>query len=1091
MLTDSRGIRVALLGPVLVEDRSGALAEPTGVLAKALLVTLAEPNGAGAGRTRGVEAIAEGVWDEDDRPRHAKAALQTLVSRLRSASADGLIASRPGGYALDVGMLETDVALAHELGRRAARSAAAGEPREAVTTLDDALALWRGEPGVDLGDAPVGRELADAAAALRLGLRELRARCLLDAGDPEGAVAELEPLVAGHPLDEHLHVTWLRALAAAGRRADALAAFAAVRTSLRDELGISPGPQLVALNAELLREHEAAAQPPAMAQPARDTRVRIGVRAAPNALIGRDADVAWVEGLLGEHRLVTILGAGGLGKTRLAQEVAGRSDAPVVVVVELASVRSDDDVVLALASTLGIREASTSARLADRAQRPDMQARLVDRLGERPTLLVLDNCEHVVEGAADWTAELLAAVPRLRVLATSRSPLAIAAEQVYALEPLSAGDVGESGSANDPGPAVLLFLERARAARPGATLPLAPIARLCERLDGLPLAIELAAARVRSLSVEQIEARLENRFALLTGGDRAAPERQRTLRAVIAWSWALLAPAERAALPRLAWFVDGFGLEAAESVLGTADALDVLEGLIDQSLLVVGEDRLGRPRYRMLETVREFGQAEQDDAAREDALDEIDRWAAGFARERYLEATSPRQLEGIAALTVEQDNLVAVLRRGIRRRGGATVFAVFGPLAYYWTARSRHSEIVGFSDAVLEATRGYHPAPELAEPATLSLAIIAGTNLAMLTMTGLRAAARLRVLAGEHLPLPRWLAELSEVLLGTPDAEAATARLGAMVSSDDPSTAMLGNVMMAQFEENDSRPEEARRYAIRAYEIATSVGDVWISALCALLLAQLASQGGRPEEALDWAVRAERGLLALDAEQDLLQLEWMTAGGLVAAGRNDEARARLEALRDDDRAMLDGLELAQVAELGLAELARIEGDQATAFALGCRVVEGFRDPSSRSSPWYLLTLATLVAGGAREGWPAETVASWAESLRRRASGLLRARPGYTDRPVLGTVAAGWSAWGIRRPDLADRALELFALAEALRARQDLPALRLVDLAVEVEAIVGAERLAEVRGRVAAMTAAERTERARDLVAAPVPSAASA
>jgi predicted ATPase len=785
---------------------------------------------------------------------------------------------------------------------------------------------------------------------------------------------------------------------------------------------------------------------------------------------------------------VTILGAGGLGKTRLAHEVAGRSHAPVVAVVELASVRSDDDVVLALASTLGIREASTSARLADRARRPDVQARLVDRLGERPTLLVLDNCEHVIEGAADWTAELLAAVPGLRVLATSRSPLAIAAERVYALEPLQAGAVDASGSTTEPGPAVQLFVERARAARPGAALPLAPIARLCDRLDGLPLAIELAAARVRVLSVEQIEARLENRFALLTGGDRAAPERQRTLRAVIAWSWALLAPAERAALPRLAWFVDGFGLEAAEAVLGTPDALDVLEGLIDQSLLAVGEDGLGRPRYRMLETVREFGQAEQDDAAREEALSAIDRWASRFALERYVEATSPRQVEGIAALTVEQDNLVAVLRRAIRGRDGDTVFAVFGPLAYYWTARSRHSEIVGFSDAVLDATRGYRPTPELAEPATLSLAIIAGTNLAMLTMTGLRAAARLRVLARERLPLPRWLDALSGVLLGTPDADAAIDRLGEMVTSDDPSTAMLGNVMMAQFEENDSRPEEARRYAMRAHEIATSVGDVWISALCALLLAQLASQGGRPEEALDWAVRAERSLVALDAEQDLLQLEWMTAGGLVAAGRNDEARARLEALRDDERAMLDGLELAQVAELGLAELARIEGDQDTAFALGCRVVEGFREPSSRSSPWYLLTLATLVAGGARDGWPVETVAAWAEALRRRATGMLRARPGYTDRPVLGTVAAGWSAWGIHRPDLADRALELFALAEALRARQDLPALRLVDLAVEVEDIVGVERLAEARARVAAMTAAERTERARDLVAEPVPSA---
>ena len=231
---------------------------------------------------------------------------------------------------------------------------------------------------------------------------------------------------------------------------------------------------------------------------------------------------------------MTVLGAGGLGKTRLAQEVAGRATVPLVVVVELASVRTDDDVVLALASTLGVREASSNRRIAEGAL--DVRDRILARLEEGPALLVLDNCEHVIDGAARWAADLLASLPSLRIVATSRSPLTIGAEQVFPLEPLASDAAG---------PAVELFVERATAARPGVDLPLEVIARLCTRLDGLPLAIELAAARVRSMTVEQIESRLENRFALLAGGDRTAPERQRTLRAVIDWSWALLSADER------------------------------------------------------------------------------------------------------------------------------------------------------------------------------------------------------------------------------------------------------------------------------------------------------------------------------------------------------------------------------------------------------------------------------------------------------------------------------------------------------------------------------------------------------------------
>ncbi|WP_395242468.1 ATP-binding protein [Agromyces sp. MMS24-K17] len=1121
MLIDHRGIRVALLGPVLVEGRDGVLAEPPGVLAKALLATLAGADGRAVDRTHGVDGIVDEIWG-DEPPRNRKQALQTLVSRLRTTCSEGLVASRPGGYALALAPEATDVGLAHALGRDAAAHARDGDHEAAIGCLDRALVLWRGEPGLDLGAAPAGAALAEATAALRVGLRELRARCLLDAGDAAAAVAELEPLAAAHPLDEHLQHTRLRALAAAGRRTDAIAAFATFRSALRDDLGISPGPALVALHADLLRADATgeASGPPPGSRPSEAARrpdpferamprTRIGVRAAPNPLIGRVDDVRHVEALLAQHRLVTILGTGGLGKTRLAQEVAARSDAPAVVVVELASIRADADVVLALASTLGIREASAAgSRLGELARRPDLRDRIVEKLAERPTLLVVDNCEQVVEGAASWVADLLGAVPGLRVLATSRSPLEIGAERTYRLDPLSATADGDGsgrgrgrpdGAEAGLGPAVELFVERARAARPGAALPRAAIGRLCERLDGLPLAIELAAARIRSMGVEQIEARLGDRFALLAGGDRSAPERQRTLLAVIEWSWALLTPAERLALPRLAWFVDGFTLEAAESVLDDPAAVDVLDGLIAQSLLSVADGSpadagagaqaaaAAAPRYRMLETVREFGQSRLGDDEREAVLGAVDRWARDFSEHALTTLRGPGQIAGLARTSAEQDNLVAVLRRAIERRDAATILPVFSCLGYFWTVRSAHSEIIAFSGPVLDATRGFRPTAADATAATLAFTLIGGTNLAVFTSTGLRALARLRAVARLGLPLPPWLEAIGGFILAAPDLALAKERMDAMAESDDPETALLANVLRTQFAENAGEPEAARADGQRAYALATELGDTWAQAMSALLLAELDAQDGDAEGTLRWARRSRTSLLAIGASEDVRQVDWRIATALLTSGRYAEAAERFDALSEADPSFPDGVELSKMTGLGRAELARLDGRLGEAVVLAREVVDGYVDSKIRSSPWFLLTLAGFIAGGARSGWPEADLARWASTLRRQATATMRARPGFVDRPVLGTVAVGWSAWAAGHPPLADRAAELFALAEALRSRQDLPSLARASIEETVVAGVGRAALAAARARVAAMSPDEQTERARALLAEPVPS----
>lgn len=1091
--------RVSVLGPVVVEGRDGSPVDPPGTLAKALIAVLAvAPRRIGG--VVPVEVIADELWG-DARPRNPKAALQTLVSRLRPIVAEGLIVSTSGGYALAVADDEVDLGLAV----RADRDLDAGEGRQ-LAALDAALALWRGEPAHDLGDTPIADELGERAARLRLRLLRRRADARAATGDHAGAAADLELAAGADPLDEAVLGAWMRALAASGRRAEALSAYARFRDRLRDELGVSPSTGLVALHTELLRSDDPGSDgpdtegrdrvaPDRAASPAHATssRLRIGLRAAPNELIGRDRDVAAVRALLESRRLVTILGTGGLGKTRLAQEVAACSELPAVIVVELASVRNDDDVVFALASTLGIREAAPGQQLAGPAARPDLRARIVGQLAERPTLLVLDNCEQVIAGAADWAAELLATAPALTVMATSRSPLAIGAEQVYPLEPLAALDdePASSGSPVDaataPGPAARLFLERARAVRPSAVLPPDVVARLCDRLDGLPLAIELAAVRVRSLSVAQIEARLEHRFELLAGGDRAAPERQRTLQAVIEWSWALLSGEEQRALARLSWFPDGFDADAAVAVVGP-HALEALDGLVAQSLLGVSElPGAGTARYRMLETVREFGQVRLDAASeRPGVAAAMTAWARTVADSLLAATRTGRQVEALRALTVEEDNLIAILRLAIAARDADAVLTVFAALAYAWTVRGLHSEVMGFSPMVLEATRGSRPGPDTAMPATFAYAIISGTNLVVGAPAGVRALARLRALRRRGLQVPPALDALGGILTALPDLPLATHRLHAMSASADPESAMLGSLLRAQFEENDGDPESARRHARRAVELARQTGDVWSESLSAMMLAQLASQSAEPDEALRWSEAARRGLRLLEAEQDVLQLEWIVTGSLLSAGRLDEARPRLGALLIDERTTADGLVLRSVGEFGSVELARLEGRPGDASDHARRLLETFVKPAQRSSPWFLLALAGLVSGSMHDGRDDDDVARWAGMLRRRAVATLRAWPGHVDRPVLGTVALGWSAWALREPGLRPRGLELLAIGELLRPRQDVPALRLATHLAEAERIAGVEVVQQARAAAGALAPDTRVGRTRELLAAPVP-----
>jgi predicted ATPase/DNA-binding SARP family transcriptional activator len=1044
-----RSLRIAVLGPVLVEDRSGALAEPAGSLGKSLIVALVLARG-----PLSVQSLVPDLWD-DAPPRQERAALQTLVSRVRTASADGLLESTASGYALAIDPQHTDLGLARAHLDRARAAEGEGDAAGACAEAREGLGLWRGEPGAELGTGPLAETLGRTAAALRKELRLVAARAGRLLGEPAVALDDLDALALSDPFDEAVHLERMRSLAASGRRNDALRAFADVKAQLLEHLGTRPGPELVALNASLLAEDSPAANGTPASSP-HDTstahRVRLGLRAAPNALIGREYDLEAIEDLIATSRLTTILGAGGLGKTRLAQEVGHRALlTPAVAFVELASVRTADDITLALASTLGIREAR--ARLGEPGAGVDLRSRILGVLSERETLLIVDNCEHIVDAAAAWIADILESTTTVRVLATSRAPLAISAERVYALDSLASVD-----GPDEAAPAVALFMERARAARPGVVLQPAAVARLCARLDGLPLAIELAAARTRSMSVEEIERRLVNRFVLLTGGERTAPERHRTLLAVIDWSWNLLGSTERTLLRRLSRFPDGFSAEAAEVVAddGAATVLDDLEALVNQSLVAVAEDpATGILRYRMLETVREFGDLELVRAGETHLVQEgMFSWAKRFCQETQGSMHGINQVRGFNLITAEQDNLVSIFRLAIELRRQDVVSAVFAALAYYWTLRSAHSEVISFGAVVLQSLSGWEPTGPERDDAAAVYTLIAGTFLFLEPRMAARAVSRLRRIKREApLADPR-LDAMANLIQVAGRLGPAMELLSQYARSSNPEISAVGNMMLAQFHENDGNLDEALVSATLASERASMAEDTWAMASAAQALAQLHSQLAHPEQSLEWAERAREGLSRLQASGDLRQLDWVIAINAISAGDLVRGRRLLETylLEEEDPSGFDYEDYMSIGYGGMAEIALAEGDQAEGLRLYEQAVSVYSKGAVVANPWMtMLGAASLVAR--LKAHPTNSSLDWAKTdaaaraLRVRILVNHRFRPVYTDKPVVGAGLLGMAVWMLDPHTAADRAPEwvamgfdLLAIAGRANSRQDMKTL---------------------------------------------------
>ncbi|WMX46577.1 BTAD domain-containing putative transcriptional regulator [Streptomyces roseicoloratus] len=792
-----------LLGPLTV----GGSPASGGPRVRALLALLLLD----AGHVVAVERLVDGLYG-DDPPAGAANALQSQVSRLRRAGLpDGVaVEHSPAGDRLaGVAADDVDALRFARLAREGARlRAASGDAVRAEELLREALGLWRGPALADVRDAPYAAAQVARLDALRLdALEEWAAARLACGDDPAPLVRDLTEAATAHPLRERLRALQMRALAGAGRQAEALGVYEEVRGALAEELGADPSEELVSAHLAVLRGEASApsangsgqsangpgraenGQAPAangsgqaanasarpasgaaeirggtgpgrrggrsghgpgpgtelpdrdggdpdlgldlgvgvglgvglglgpgiglVPDPGRDLDPGLGLVPGPGlgpglglapgpggrdlgpvprtrvrpplpltAFVGRERERERLGALLSAARLVTLVGPGGAGKTRLAVECAGRD----AVFVDLAAV-GPGEAAGAFARALGVRDAGSDA--------------LVRALADRPVLLVVDNCEHVVAESALLVRELLTGCQELRVLATSREALGITGESLLPLAALAAGAAEE------------LFVRRGAAARPGFTGH-ARVPEICAALDGLPLALELAAARLRTLTVDDLADRLGDRlagpFRVLSRGDRTAPERHRTLAAVVQWSWELLDEEERVSAARFSVFRGGATIEAAAAVWGTdaADAADLLASLTEKSLMEATTDASGRSRYRMLETVRAYaaGQLPADDPA-------FAAHTAHFlalARATDPGLRGPDQLGLLARLDAEEPNLRTALRRASPEDGLRLVAA----LTSYWWLRGLRGQVAGPAAELLDAVEQAGLAPDSA-----------------------------------------------------------------------------------------------------------------------------------------------------------------------------------------------------------------------------------------------------------------------------------------------------------------------------------------------------------------------------------------
>jgi predicted ATPase/DNA-binding SARP family transcriptional activator len=1030
-------VQIGILGALEVRD-GGASVPIAGARLRRLLTRLAID----VGRAVPVAELVDAVW-LDDPPHEVANALQSLVSRLRRAlGVPALIQQTPAGYRLDVPRADVDVHAFTDMVAAGRRELAAGDPASAARTLTSALQLWRGIPLADADDAPYAAAPLARWDETWLTASADRITAELALGNASGVIGELEELVAANPLREQFVDQLMTALAASGRTADALAAYQQLRDRLADLLGADPGPEISAQHVALLRGEKPAT--PTTPSPAGH---RTNLRAAVSSFIGRQAELARVTEMIGQGRLTTIVGPGGAGKTRLAAEAAS----PLVDkcrdgvwLVELAPVSDGATIAQAVLGAFGVRDARILDRRAETAL-GSMSAtdRVLDTLADSDALLVVDNCEHLIGPVAEFVELLLARCPRVRVLATSREPLGLVGESLVSMPPLGLPPVGTEAARAADYPAVRLLVERGRAASAAFALndeTVGAVVDVVRRLDGLPLAIELAAARLRVLPVTEIAERLTDRFRLLAGGMRTSVARHRTLRAVVEWSWELLTDAERLLAERLAIFPAGTTAAVAARVcaddaLGSADVPDLLLALVDKSLLQVASGS-GEIRYRMLETIREYGVERLDE--RGELAVARSRHASYFvARAAQLDPVlrTREQLGALAEFGTERDNMLAALRY-LGDSGDLPAAAdLVLDLCWYWTITGAHTEMATWTQFVLDAGAGTDT-PDLARvrAARLLARIFGAPTDSEESWPSLHnelndVGERLRQI-DDGTEVMTSMARLYIEFFGQRPLAVDDLLDRGSASADPWMRAVVGG-MRAMYLENNGDVAGLRTEIEDAYTAFDAIGDRWGLSTVLTVRAGVRSLDGDVDGAVADYQRALDYLDQLGATEDDMIVHLKMAGLRLRQLDFDGARAHVAAVRTGQPGTpvpMERILLADAAQIGIL---LVEGDVAQA-------IERASDLRTRApgavgnNPMYghlsamigSVCASAAVAGGELETARADLLMGYPAALST------------DDRPLMasfGVAVAGYAEALGRRVDGA----EILGAATALRGADDL------------------------------------------------------